>query len=108
MSKHRQAASVDSNQASIVRALRKIPGVTVQTGVDDILVGYKRKIFHGRYSRENYWYEIKSPDTLNKSGLSKLSAFKKSQIELLRDWEGHYEIVWTLDEILEDMGITKG
>lgn len=39
MSKHRYAASVDKNQPEIVKALRKIPGVTVQVGMDDILIG---------------------------------------------------------------------
>lgn len=99
MSKYRRAAKIDSNQPEIVKALLKIPGVSVQTGVDDILVGHA-----GR----TYWYEIKAPDTLSeKTGLADKDAFKKSQIKLLRDWKGHYKIVWTLDEILEDMGITK-
>jgi hypothetical protein len=109
MSKYRQAAAVDSNQSKIVKALRKIPGVSVHTGVDDIFVGYSRKnIGFFCTVNFNYWYEIKSPDTLNKDGRSKRSAFKKSQIDLLRDWKGHYKIVWTLDEILDDIGITKG
>ncbi|MHC5061972.1 MAG: hypothetical protein ACYTFK_12910 [Planctomycetota bacterium] len=100
MSKYRRSAKIDSNQPEIVKALLKIPGVSVQTGVDDIFVGYK-----GR----NYWYEIKAPDTLSeKTGLADKDAFKKSQINLLKTWTGHYEIVWTLEEILEDMGTTKG
>lgn len=39
MSKHRYSPRSDANQPEIVKALRKIPGVTVQVGMDDILIG---------------------------------------------------------------------
>lgn len=87
MSKYRRAAKVDANQSEIVEALRSIPGVTVQTGMDDIIVGFRGK---------TYWYEIKTgPKAEIKPGQKKLTA----------EWRGHYRIVWSLDMILEDLGI---
>tara|TARA_R110002126_G_scaffold1757_9_gene10591 strand:- start:1801 stop:2067 length:267 start_codon:yes stop_codon:yes gene_type:complete len=87
MSKSRWAAKVDANQPGIVKALRKIPGVMVEVGMDDILVGYKYRTF---------WYEIKA---------SEKAAIKPHQKELREMWPGHYKIVWTLEMILDDMGI---
>lgn len=97
MSKHRQAARIDANQPDIVKALRDIAGVSVYLDVDDILVGY-----HGK----SYWYEIKDPEKVfNKDMTFKKGAIKPSQEKLLAEWTGHYKIVWSLDMILEDMGI---
>ena len=87
MSKWRQAAKIDANQPEIVKALRKIPGVTVELGMDDILVGYQGV---------TYWYEIK---------VSEKSVVKPSQVKLLEEWKGHYKIVWNLEMILEDIGM---
>lgn len=87
MSKWRQAAKIDANQPSIVKALRKIPGVTVELGMDDILVGYQGK---------TYWYEIK---------VSEKAKVKPSQEKLLAEWKGHYKIVWSIEMILEDIGM---
>jgi len=85
----------DANQNDIVKALRKIPGVTVELGHDDILVGYKGK---------TYWYEIKNPDTRSKkTGKILDSKKKKHQIELENGWEGHYKLITDLNEILEDI-----
>lgn len=95
----RRAARIDANQPEIVKALRAIHGVTVALEHDDIFVGYK-----GR----NYWFEIKDPEKVfNKDGSFKKGAIKDSQVKLQNDWKGHYKIVWTLDMILEDMGIIK-
>ena len=95
MAKWRQAAKVNENQKDIVDELRKEPGISVELGHDDIIVGYK-----GR----NYWYEIKDPaKTLDKDGRVKKNAIKPSQIKLLREYTGHYRIVWTLDEILHEI-----
>lgn len=96
MSKYRQAARTDSNQSEIVAALRDIPGVCVALGHDDIFVSYRGI---------NYWFEIKAECPLKKNGKPKRGMIKKSQEELLRTWTGHYNIVWTLDQILLDMGI---
>ena len=89
MSKYRRAARIDGNQNDIVDALRSIDGVTVELGHDDILVGH---------NGVTYWYEVKAGPK---------SVIKPSQKKLLAEWTGHYEIVWSLDMILEDMGITQ-
>jgi hypothetical protein len=94
---HRRAAKVDANQPGIVKALRAIPGVSVQTGMDDILVGY---------NGNNYWVEIKEPDCVSKkTGDIRESALKPSQIKLRDEWQGTYLIAWHIDQILGDMGI---
>lgn len=95
MSQYRRAARVDTNQNSIVKALNDIPGVSVQIGHDDILVGHKGL---------TYWYEIKSDTAVSrKTGTILESRKKKSQIKLENTFTGHYRIVSSLDEILEDM-----
>lgn len=97
MSKYRQAARVDDNQGDIVKLLRSLPGVTVQTGMDDILVGHAGK---------TYWFEIKNPDTVSKNtGKILESAKKKSQKKLESEWKGHYRICSNVFEILKDIGI---
>ena len=100
MSKYRRAAKIDNNQHGIVDSLRAIPGVTVATGHDDILVGYK-----GR----TYWFEIKQEDVISPvTGEPVPSSIKKSQKDLLDDWRGHYMIVWRVDQILTELGISSG
>ncbi len=95
MSKHRRAAKIDKNQPFIVDTLRDIPGVTVQVGMDDILVGYKGK---------NFWFEIKEPETVSKrTGKVNPSKIKESQYKLLENWAGHYSIVWNIDQILAEI-----
>jgi len=88
MSKHRRAAKIDSNQPAIVKALRKINGVTVELNHDDILVGYKGI---------TYWFEIKNINGKNRK--------QESQIKLEKEWKGHYRIVSNIDEILFDIGL---
>ena len=95
--KWRRAAKIDANQPAIVKALRKIPDVTVQTGMDDLLVGYKGF---------TYWFEIKEPEKVSKkTGKILDSAIKPSQMKLLDTWTGHYSIVWSLEQILAELGI---
>ena len=89
MSKYRRAAKVDQNQKDIVGALRDIPGVTVELGHDDILVGYNGL---------TYWFELK------KSKPSP-SMIKPDQYRLLENFTGHYKIVWTTEMILEEIGL---
>lgn len=98
MSGHRRAANIDKNQPEIVKALRDINGVTVRLSMDDILVGYKGV---------NYWFEIKEPRHLNKKGEICEYAIKDSQRKLLAKWKGHYKIVWSLKQILDDIGIAS-
>jgi hypothetical protein len=97
VSKYRRAAKIDSNQAEIVRALRSIPGVMVEVGHDDILVGR---------SGLTYWLEIKEPSTVSPvTGLIRESAKKDSQKRLEKEWAGHYRIVSSLDQILREIGL---
>ncbi len=94
----RRAARVDNNQKGIVKALRAIPSVTVALGHDDCLVGFKGK---------TYWFEIKNPSRLKKDGSLGKGAKQKGQEKLDKEWEGHYSVVTSLDEILKELKITK-
>jgi len=99
MSKYRRAARVDDNQNMLVKALRKVPGVTVQTGKDDLLIGY---------SGVTYWIEVKNPERIfNADGSLKKNALKPSQEELLDNWTGQYDVAWDLDQILKIIGVNK-
>ena len=87
MSNLRRAARADDNQKDIVKALRKIPGVTVQCGHDDILVGC---------NGHTYWIEVKSgPKAKLRPGQEKIKA----------EYTGHYAVCWTIDQILKEIGI---
>ena len=98
MSKFRRAAKVDKSQLQIVLDLRMIPGVTVALPHDDILVGY---------NGETFWFEIKSPDVISKvTGKPRPSAIKKSQNDIKASWTGHYSIVWSIEQILDQIGVT--
>ena len=91
----RRADKVDANQGEIVDALRRIPGLSVETGKDDILIGYK-----GR----TYWYEIKTPDTVSpRTGQVRPSEITDAERKLLETWPGHYRIVWTVEQILDEV-----
>jgi len=91
VAKYRRAARVDKNQREIVKALRSIPGVTVETGHDDILVGYR-----GR----TYWFEIKAPRAIGADGRVKRSEMTDSEVARLEGWAGHYSIASSIDDIL--------
>jgi hypothetical protein len=91
----RRPDRTDDNQDSIVRQLRSMEGISVEVGHDDILVGHR-----GR----TYWYEIKRPECRLKDGTGwKKGAIKDYQIQLAATYTGHYKIVTTLAEILEDI-----
>jgi len=93
----RRAAKIDSNQSAIVKALRDIPGVSVEVGHDDILVGFRGK---------SYWYEIKSPEAISKrTGKVKDSQLTKSERDRLANFRGHYSVVSDVYEIMEEIGI---
>lgn len=95
--KYRVDAKVDDNQEAIVKALRQVPGITVETGHDDIFVGYR-----GR----NYWYEIKTEECVSrKTGKVLDSCKQQKQIDLEQEWKGQYRIVWNVNQILMDLGI---
>lgn len=87
MSSHRrQAARIDANQPEIVKALRKLDGVSVELDKDDILVGYQGA---------TYWIEIKTGPK---------AKIKESQKKLVENWQGHYAICWNIDQILYEIG----
>lgn len=99
MSKHRYSARTDSNQPDIVKYLRSIPGVTVQVSMDDILVGFRGK---------NFWFEIKEPGTVSKkTGKINESAIKQTQKDLREKWKGQYNIVHSIEQIMEVMKIAE-
>ncbi len=92
MSRNRYSARTDSNEAEIVKALRKM-GISVETGHDDIIIGHKGK---------THWIEVKTPDCVSKkTGKILDSAKKPSQIKLEKEFKGSYHIVSSIDEILE-------
>ena len=97
----RRKDKIDANQNDIVSDLRKIPGITVEAGMDDILVGCYDKSGIPR----TYWYEIKNPKTIGKDGQVQPSKIKPAQNVIIKTWTGHYKIVTSLDEILRDMGL---
>ena len=93
----RRAQKVDSNQKDIVAELRSIPGVSVAVNHDDIIVGYK-----GR----NYWFEVKNPARCFKAdGITfRKGVIKESQSKIRSTWMGQYDIVWSVEQILEKIG----
>ena len=102
MGKHRRAAKIDNGQTEIVKALRQIPGVSVEVDHDDILVGHEG--LDG--VKRTYWYELKDPATVSPvTGEVRPSAIKESQKRLLAEFTGHYRIVWKIEQILEDLGL---
>ena len=94
MTKNRYDAKVDTNQAIIVKALRGIPGVTVERGHDDIIVGYRGMTL---------WYELKNPELVGKDGEIRPSSIEDCQNKLLAEWTGHYRIVWNVEQIVDDL-----
>lgn len=99
MGRPKYGAKTDANEKTIVKELRKIPGLTVILDCHDILVGYR-----GR----TYWYEIKNPETAhNKAGEVMESRKQPSQLKLSDNYTGHWKIVSSWQEILEDIGIIK-
>ena len=95
MSKYRVNPRTDSNQAETVKQLRSIPGVSVQTGHDDLVVGHRGLTF---------WYELKTPEAVSKRTGKVLESQKKdSQKELEKNWHGHYLIVSSFEEIWADV-----
>lgn len=91
---HYRAARIDKSQTAIVKALRDM-GYSVALGHDDILVGAGNRTF---------WFEVKTPTKTGKIAYAGNGQRTKSRQETLRDtWRGHYRIVSTLEEILEDI-----
>ena len=88
-------AKIDNNQLDIVNTLRAYPGVSVEVGHDDILVGYRGK---------TYWFEIKDESAISKkTGDVKRSSITDSESDRLMFYTGHYEMVWKVDQILSSI-----
>ena len=89
---------MDGNQQAIIDGLRNIPGVSVEPGHDDIIVGIRGY---------TYWYEVKTEDQRSKKdGHIKESAKTPGQKRLDETWKGHRRYVTTLEEVLEDIFLT--
>lgn len=88
MGKNRWAQKTDKNQQDILDQIRKVPGLKAEAGHDDILVGYKGL---------TYWFEIKTGPKAD---------IRDSQTKLLNEWTGHYQIVWSVEQILETIGVS--
>ena len=99
MSKNRYAERVDNNQSEIVNQLRSIPGVSVETGYNDILVGWRGQTF---------WFELKNEDCVSKkTGKILESEIKPDQKRIPEKFTGHYKIVSSFEEIIEELSIKQ-
>ena len=91
----RRAAKADDNQQQIVKALRKIPGVSVAVtsqlgkGYPDLNIGYKGK---------NYLVELK--DGNKAKSQQKLT---EDEIEWHKNWTGSVIVCNSLEQILENI-----
>ena len=55
-------------------------------------------------SDRRYWFELKEPGVVSKrTGQIRESEIKPSQRTLRDTWRGHYRIVSSLDEILDEI-----
>lgn len=92
----RRRQKSDKTQEGIIAALRGLPGVSVEPGHDDCLVGYNLMTF---------WVELKSPEAISKrTGEVNPSSRTKSQKRLDRTWTGQRDYATTYQEILEIIG----
>ena len=99
----RFAKRTDANQAEIVAQLRSIPGVTVEVHHSDILVG---RMVDG--TPRTFWFELKNPNAVSKKSKAvQESKIKDSQKKIRSKYTGHYSIVWSVEQIMAEIGITK-
>ena len=92
--RRRMHAQPDKNQKAIIERLAKeAPQATVLVvnGDFDLLIGYLGV---------NLMYEVKNPESKKSKTEHRL---KPKQIWLRDNWEGHYRIVSSAEEILEDL-----
>ena len=99
MSRRHQMKNTDTNEKDIVKTLKKIPGVTVETGHDDLLVGFRKR---------TWWFEVKNPDEVNKEGMpyKKDNNTYRKQKKIYDEFTGQYHFVTTADEIMTIIGVT--
>jgi len=87
----------DENEKEIVAELRS-RGVSVMYSDEvDLIIG-----FRGR----TYLFEVKQHDKLFlKDGVTfRAGAIKPSQSKLMSTWRGHWSIVWSIEQILTQIG----
>lgn len=99
-----RAKKIDSNQNSIVKSLRQIPGVKVAitsglgNGFPDLVVG---KLTAGR-GMQMAMIELK--DGKKSASRKRLT---KDEEKFKRDWEACYYVCENLEEVLRAIGIVK-
>lgn len=98
---NRWAIGKDANEKEIIKQLRSIPGVTVETEKDDFLIG---RVIDG--IPRTFWIELKNPKLVGKDGEIIKSAIKPDQQRILDNWTGDYHIVWNIEQILEIIGLS--
>lgn len=90
---------MDGNQAALVAALRRIPGVSCAVtsslggGFPDLVVGHR-----GR----TYLFEVKDP-----AQPPSARALTTAEQTFEQSWGGHYAVVLTLEDCLRAMGIVS-
>ncbi len=99
MNHARTAARTDANQTQVVKALRQIPGVSVSTGHDDLLVGYRGVTL---------WVEVKRAECYDrKTGALKERFKKPSQVALDATWTGARIYAKSAEDVLRWFGLIK-
>lgn len=92
MSKNRYDQKIDANQPEIVKRLREIPGMTVEVGYNDILIGYEGLTF---------WREIKDESKCLKDGSIPERIIKPDQKRIRDTFTGDYAIVCNFNQIID-------
>lgn|GEM_PF-2219163 len=90
-----KAKRTDSNQKSIVSALRSIPGVSV--AVTSSLPEFLDIVVGTYWNKRNYLIEIKVP--------GKKENLRPSQEKFKEKWLGQYDVCESLDDVLKVIGI---
>lgn len=103
----RHAARIDRNQPDIVKALRRVPGVTVQPlssvghGVPDLLVGTMLACLQcGLRAKANLLLEVKDGDKVPSA-----QVLTPDQVIWHAHWTGQVEVVKSIDEAFEVCGM---
>jgi hypothetical protein len=93
----RRAQKRDANEKEMVAELRS-RGISVMYGSEvDLIVGYRAR---------TYLFEVKQHDKLFlKDGVTfRAGAIKPSQSKLMSTWRGHWCVVWSIEQILNQIG----
>lgn len=96
MNHPRRKARIDENQKQIVAALRSVPGVSVVTGHDDLLVGWNGKTL---------WVEVKRFECYNKDCVLMERHKRESQKKFDVTFTGARIYAKCAEDVLEWFGI---